>query len=210
MFSYKSLSSWGRGHCLIKVLWSHFVWKSLNWTFKLVHLFFWGNDGFPKVPTFSPFFLTGTSVWGSATAVVPLLPASWVGAGSWVLGGVLVTTFMSFGVATVHGHYWARCRQCHSGDIRCGSGFIGRVERAFGHFVASDHIYDLIVIQCFHQSSNQRGGKGWKDNHIKGSNAFQWPHQRKLGHDGGEHVPPLPSLGESLVVYKPSLCSIEH
>ncbi len=36
--------------------------------------------------------------------------------------------------------------------------------------------------------------ENWKANHIKGTNAFQWPHQRKLGHDRvWEH--PLTLLG---------------
>ncbi len=37
--------------------------------------------------------------------------------------------------------------------------------------------------------SKQRGGKDWKDNHIKWPTAFQWPHQRKLGHNRGG-IPP--------------------
>ncbi len=52
----------------------------------------------------------------------------------------------------------------------------------------------IYTMQCFSQSSKQRGRKDWKDNHIKGSNTFQWPHQRKLGPDrGGQH--PYPSFG---------------
>ncbi len=46
--------------------------------------------------------------------------------------------------------------------------------------------------------AQSKGGKDWKDNHIKGPNAFHWPHQIKLGSNRGGSIPPYPPLWESL------------